>query len=127
VEVEKAAGTAAAQVVGDVVRNTSTGASGLLLVIGIVTVVIGATSVFVQLEDSLNRIWRVSAKPDRGVVWGYVRGRVLSIAMVIGIGFLLLVSLVVSAALSAALNWIGGGGGRPPGPPTGAALAPPPV
>jgi len=106
-EVEKAAGPAVAQVVADVVDHTGTGASNVLLVVGILSVVIGATSVFVQLENALNKIWRVAARPDRKV-WSYLRGRVLSLAMVLGIGFLLLVSLLVSASLSAVCTWIGG-------------------
>src|ERR1041384_574651 len=67
----------------------------------VVTLVLGATGVFVQLQDALNTIWEVKPKPGRGV-WGFIRQRILSLAMVFGIGFLLLVSLVISAGLAAA-------------------------
>lgn len=70
-------------------------------VIGIATLLFGATGVFIQLQDALNTIWEVKPKPGRGV-WGFIRSRILSLAMVFGIGFLLLVSLVVSAGLAAA-------------------------
>lgn len=69
-----------------------------------VTLVFGATGVFVQLQDALNTIWEVKPKPGRGI-WGFIRQRLLSLAMVFGIGFLLLVSLVLSAGLAAAGKW----------------------
>ena len=69
-------------------------------IIGIVTLLIGATGVFGQLQDSLNTIWEVQPKPGRGIK-GFIKDRFLSMAMVLGIGFLLLVSMVLSAALAA--------------------------
>lgn len=76
-------------------------------VVGIVTLLFGATGVFIQLQDALNTIWEVKPKPGRGIK-GFIRHRVLSLAMVFGIGFLLLVSLVVSAGLAAAGKWLSG-------------------
>jgi membrane protein len=73
----------------------------------IVMLVFGATGVFVQLQDALNTIWEVKPKPGRGI-WGFIRQRLLSLAMVFGIGFILLVSLVVSAGLAAAGKWFEG-------------------
>src|SRR5262245_34310513 len=63
---------------------------------------VGATTVFAQLQESFNRIWHVQADPRRSVLWGFLKERLLSLAMVAGIGFLLLVSLLVNAVLSAA-------------------------
>lgn len=60
----------------------------------------GSTNVFAQLQSSLNRIWNVEPKPGRGI-WGTIHDRVLSFGMVLGIAFLLLVSLVLNAVLSA--------------------------
>jgi membrane protein len=71
---------------------------GIAAVIGIATLVLGATGVFAQLQYSLNRIWNVKAKPTEGL-WGWLRKRLLSLGMIFAIAFLLLVSLVVSAAL----------------------------
>jgi membrane protein len=75
--------------------------------LAIITLLFGATGVFIQLQDALNTIWEVKPKPGRGV-WGFIRQRLLSLAMVFGIGFLLLVSLVLSAALAAAGKWFEG-------------------
>lgn len=60
----------------------------------------GSTNVFTQLQNSLNAIWNVLPKPGRGVM-GVIRDRLLSFGMVLGIGFLLLVSLILSSVLSA--------------------------
>jgi membrane protein len=75
--------------------------------IAVVTLVVTATGLFVELQDALNTIWGVEAKPGQGV-WGFIRHRLLSLAMVVGIGFLLLVSLIVSTALSAVGNYVSG-------------------
>lgn len=72
-------------------------------VFSLITLLFGASGVFGQLQDSLNTIWEVTPKGGRGV-WGMVQDRFLSIAMVMGVAFLLLVSLVVSAMLSFAGN-----------------------
>lgn len=73
-------------------------------VLGVVTLLFGASGVFGQLQDSLNTIWEVQPKPGRGV-WGFIRDRFLSFAMVMGCAFLLLVSLVVSTAIAAATKF----------------------
>ena len=65
-----------------------------------VMLVFGATGVFIQLQDSLNEIWEVKAKAGQGIM-GFIRHRVLSFAMVLGIAFLLLVSLLLTAAIAA--------------------------
>jgi len=69
-------------------------------VIAVVTLFVGATGVFVQLQDALNAIWGVRRKPGRGLR-DFIKDRLLSFALILGVGFLLLVSLVLSAGLSA--------------------------
>jgi len=69
-------------------------------ILGIITLLFGASGVFGQLQDALNTVWKVAPKPGRGL-WGIVSDRFLSLTMVLGTGFLLLVSLVLTAALSA--------------------------
>jgi len=76
-------------------------------VIALGTLFVGATGVFVQLQDSLNTIWNVRPKPGRGLRH-FIRNRVLSFAMILVLGFLLLVSLVLSAVLAAVGQSIGG-------------------
>lgn len=70
----------------------------LASVLGGVALLFGASGVFIELQDSLNIIWKVKKRAGRGVL-GTIRDRFLSFAMVVGIGFLLLVSLVLSAGL----------------------------
>jgi membrane protein len=67
-------------------------------IVGIATLVFSATTVFISLQTSLNKIWGIKPKPERGIV-KYLLDRLLSLAMVISIGFLLLVSLVFDAVL----------------------------
>jgi membrane protein len=69
--------------------------------LGLVIFLIGATSVFNELQDSLNRIWRVDRRRAKGGFFSLVRARLLSFGMIMAIAFLLMVSLLVSAGLSA--------------------------
>jgi membrane protein len=69
-------------------------------IIGLLLALFGVTGVFGQLQNALNTIWGVKAKPSRGV-WGFVRSRFLSFALLAGIAFLLLVSLVIEAMIKA--------------------------
>ena len=71
------------------------------VIVGFVVLFLGATSVFVQLQSALNRVWKVEESPHANMLWTFVKERVLSLAMVLGVGFLLLVSLLVSAAVAA--------------------------
>lgn len=75
--------------------------------IGIVTLMLGALGVFGQLQDALNAIWGVKPKPGRGIR-GMLHDRLLSFSMVVVVGFLLMVSLIISAALSAFTRYFGG-------------------
>lgn len=82
----------------------------LSTVIGFVALLFGAGGVVGQLQTSLNKIWEVTPKPGQGI-WGFIRQRFFSFGMVLGIGFLLLVSLVVTAVLSSFTgilsSWLG--------------------
>jgi membrane protein len=69
-------------------------------VLGILTLIFGASGVFVQLQQSLNRIWGVAPRPGAAIT-SLMRKRILSFAVVLGIGFLLVVSLLLSTALTA--------------------------
>jgi membrane protein len=77
---------------------------------GAVALLFGAGGVVGQLQASLNKIWGVEPRPGAGI-WGFIRQRFISFAMVLSIGFLLLVSLVVSALLSAMTQVLGGASG----------------
>ena len=80
---------------------------GFAAAIGLVTLLVGATSVFAELQNTLDRIWNTPKEKDAVVWWQLVRRRVLSVGLVLGVGFLLLVSLVVSAALAALETLLG--------------------
>lgn len=82
-------------------------ASTWAAIISVVTAIIGSTGVFVQLKDSLNTVWGITEKRFHGLQ-GLVRVRAVSFTAIIVIGFLMLVSLFVSTALSAALALFGG-------------------
>ena len=90
----------AAAIEATVKSASQTGSGTFAAIVGIVILLLGATSVFAELQSDLDRIWD-SPKPAKPGIWGMLRGRVLSFGMVLGIGFLLLVSLVLSAALAA--------------------------
>ena len=76
-------------------------------IFSIIFLLIGASGVFAHLQESLNAIWNVEAKPKNGLA-GLIRKRLLSFSAVLGIGFLLLVSLILSAAISALSNYLSG-------------------
>lgn len=91
----------------EMLANTQKHGQGVLAAsLGLVTLLIGASGVFGQLQSSLNTIWEVRPKSGRGI-WGFVQDRFLSFAMVLGIGFLLLISLVLSALLAGIGNFLG--------------------
>jgi len=94
-------GTESGKAVQDIVQSTSADPSTSLLasVVGFVTLLFGASGVFGQLQTSLNAIWGVQPKPGRGL-FGIVRDRFLSFGFILAIGFLLLVSLVLTAAVA---------------------------
>jgi membrane protein len=80
------------------------GSNLIAMIIGIVALIFGATGVFGALQDALNTMWEVAPKPKQGIL-GFIKSRFFSFAMVIVVGFLLLVSLVISAALVALNEW----------------------
>jgi membrane protein len=101
-------GQESAKAVQEMIRNASSKPkTGMIsTVVGIVVLVFGAGGVVGQLQSSLNRIWGVTTKPGRGI-WDFVRERFVSLAMVLGVGFLLLVSLVMTAILTHLTLYIG--------------------
>jgi membrane protein len=101
-------GGQSAQAVEDIIAHANRPSTGLLAsVVAIITLLVGASGVFAALQDGLNTIWEVEPKPGRGIA-GMIKDRFLSLTMVLGVGFLLLVSLVLSAVLSALGEFVGG-------------------
>ncbi len=74
-------------------------------VIGMCVLMLGASSIFLEIQDSLNIIWRVKAKPKRGWL-KLIQNRFLSFSLIIGVGFLLLASLIVNLIMTAIGDWL---------------------
>lgn len=101
-------GAEGAAVIETAIENSSKPASGMLAtVISVVTLLFGALGAFGQLQDALNTIWEVKPKPGRGIV-GIIKDRLLSLGLVLVIGFFLMVSLVASAFLAALGTFLSG-------------------
>jgi membrane protein len=102
-------GEEGAKTVQELLKSASRPGDSLLAsAIGLITLLLGATSVFVELQTDLDRIWRAPALPQSsGIssILSLLRSRLLSFGMVVTMGFLLLVSLVIGAALSALNKW----------------------
>jgi membrane protein len=98
-------GARAVQSLLESVSSPEEGAAGT--VIGTVLLLVGATTVLGELQDAFDRIWHVPPKDKDGGVWGVIRSRLLSFGMILGIGFLMMVSLVFSAAVAALGKWWG--------------------
>jgi len=96
-------GAATVQSLLQSVNKPAQGVIGTL--VGAVILLVGAMSVFGELQDSLDRIWRAPPRAGASGLWPLVRSRLLSFGMILGIGFLLIVSLVTSAAISALGRW----------------------
>ena len=92
-------GAAAAQALLQSVNKPAQGVFGTA--VGLVLLGVGAISVFGELQNALDRIWRAPGRAAGGGLWALVRARLLSFGMVLGVGFLLIVSLVASAAVAA--------------------------
>ena len=88
----------------EIIKHAAIGNTGTIAaVIGIITLLIGSTAVFMEIQDSINTIWGLKAKPKRGFV-KMLLNRLLSFSVIVGLGFLLLVSLSVTAIIEAIGN-----------------------
>ena len=96
----------AKQIQDMIVKASETGNSIWATVIGVITIIIGATGVFAQFQKSLNTIWEVKVDESKSGIWDIIRVRLFSFGLIVSIAFILIVSLVISAMLSAFGNWI---------------------
>ena len=102
-------GTAGAEAVQAMLKSVSMPSTSIVgTVVGVVVLIIGATSVFAELQDDLNCIWRAPSKEKVAGWWAWLRTRILSMGFIFAIGFLMLVSLAASAVFDAACSWAGG-------------------
>jgi membrane protein len=104
-QLEGLMGPAGRDLITSILAATSPQGGAVATVIGLITLFIGATAVFGELQATMNLIWEVQPAPTSGVwagIWGWLRERIFSLALVFALAFLLLVSLVISAALASA-------------------------
>ena len=98
-------GPDAAKAIEGILTSVNKPTEGILATVGgIVVLLVGATTVFGELQDDLDRIWRAPARKTGGI-WALLRARFLSFGMILAIAFLLMVSLVVGAAVAALGKW----------------------
>jgi len=106
-------GQEGASAIQGMLKSTSNSGGGIIAtVVSFVTLLIGATTVFSELQTDLDRIWKApkAAKPDG--IWGMIRTRILSFGLILGLGFVLIVSLALSAAVAALGKWWSGAFGN---------------
>lgn len=107
-ELEELTGRSSAMIIQQLLARAADQEAGLVAsIVGGVTFLLTSTGAFLELQAALNQIWGVKAQPNANVI-SFLRQRFVSFGLVVGIGFLLMVSLAVSAGLSAAEEWMTG-------------------
>jgi membrane protein len=110
-QIEGLMGAAGREVVTSILTTTSPQEGVLATTVGLVTLFIGATAVFGELQATMNLIWEVQPAPTSGIwagIWFLLRERLFSLAIVFALAFLLLVSLIISTALATVAAWFQG-------------------
>jgi len=101
-------GDSAARAIEAMVQSANKPGEGLMsTLVGTALLLVGATTVFAELQDALDRIWRAPGRTKPSGIWNLLRERLLSFGLILAIGFLILVSLVFSAAMAALGRWLG--------------------
>lgn len=105
-QIEGFVGKDAAIQIQETIRNATLSTdSRFATIVGLITLIIGATSIFGEVQDSINQIWRLKAKPYKGRGWlKLIINRLLSFSIIVTLGFLLLVSLVVNGVMEAFIS-----------------------
>jgi len=105
-QIAKSMGNETADSIGAMMEKTAESSESIwAAIIGIITILVGATGVFVQLQKSLNNIWDVKAETGKSGVWLYLKSRFFSFGLIVSIAFLLLISLVVTSVITAMSAW----------------------
>ncbi|MGQ0560757.1 MAG: YihY/virulence factor BrkB family protein [Gemmatimonadota bacterium] len=113
-QVQGLVGAEGARMIGTIITAANQPGTGIMAIGGIILLMIGATGAFLQLQDALNTTWRVTPDPRQGGVKAFLGKRLFSLGMILLIGFLLLISFVVAALVSASgdvlRSWLGPAG-----------------
>ncbi|HKA08765.1 MAG TPA: YihY/virulence factor BrkB family protein [Gemmataceae bacterium] len=106
-QIEDTVGTEGAKAIETMLASTRAEGKGMLMtIVGVATLLLGATGLFAQLQEALDTVWDVQPEQIRGGIWGTIKDRLISFLVVCGLALLLLVSLVASAAITAANTWM---------------------
>lgn len=98
-QIQGLVGASAAVQIQDMIKNAALNTDGnLAFIIGIVTLIVGATSVFAEIQDSVNQIWNLKPKPKKGWL-KMITDRLLSFSVIVSLGFVLLVSLLINGVI----------------------------
>jgi membrane protein len=93
----------------DIIENASETKNSIwATIIGVITILVGATGVFAQFQKSINIIWEVKADETKSGIWSVIRARLFSFGLIISIAFILMVSLIISTILAAFGDWLTG-------------------
>jgi membrane protein len=99
-------GNDAALQIQDIIKNATISPSfGWASIVGVISLIFAATGVFTEIQDSINTIWRLKAKPTKGF-GKFFLNRLLSFSMILSMGFLLLVALVINTVIDAFSNYL---------------------
>lgn len=105
-ELQDLFGEQAASLIQAAIKKTAESNGGTIAaIISLAVLIISAVAAFSELQDSLNIIWKVKSRPGQAI-WGFFRIRLVSFALIVALGFLLLVSLIITAALGALYDYL---------------------
>lgn len=106
-QISGAIGTDSAETVQTMIKSSMQNKDSIWAsILGIITIIMGATAVFAQFQKSINNIWEVEPSTEKSGIWLFLKSRLFSFGLIITIAFLLLISLVLSSMLSALSKWI---------------------
>ncbi|HKI78953.1 MAG TPA: YihY/virulence factor BrkB family protein [Ignavibacteriaceae bacterium] len=106
-EIQDYVGREGAAIIQTALKNASYEYTGLIpIIVSAITILIGSTIVFVDIQESLNIIWKVKPKSERGMVKGFLNDRLISFVMVLGTGLLLLATMIISTIISSLNDFI---------------------
>jgi membrane protein len=100
-------GPQSTQTVESMLAARKVGSTTIATILGVAALLLGASGLFGQLQDALNTVWEVKARPGKSGLWTLFRDRFLSLTMVLGLGFLLLISMVLTTAVQAMASGVG--------------------
>lgn len=106
-QISGAIGTDSAETVQTMIKSSMQNKDSIWAsILGIITIILGATAVFAQFQKSINNIWEVEPSTEKSGIWLFLKSRLFSFGLIITIAFLLLISLILSSLLSAFSTWI---------------------